>query len=195
MSLGVFLTRAQPFTNAHKEMIKEILKENENVCIVIGSSDKFRTKRNPFTIQERLKFIKEALNDLPSDNIYILPLPDWINENNKDSLFEWGSYLYYNIVGHTGIKDFKFYYSDVLKNEKGEKIGNGDLILNKWFLPEIKKHITYVTNDRSTLFNGISATKVRKAIIEKDLTYLKISLPMSEFKFLPEMQNILLYLQ
>lgn len=157
-TLGVLLTRGQVFTNGHYGLVKLILDENDYACVVIGSADKQGTERNPFPIELREQFINISLYDLGEDRerVAVFPLNDWISENNATELNMWGHYLYYNIVGHTGIKRFKFYYSD------------GEEVLNRWFDDEVRQYIKYVCNDRSKMFGGVSATQVRELLLKED---------------------------
>lgn len=158
MSLGVLLTRAQPFTEAHLGLVKQILEENDEACIVIGSADKSGTERNPLDIKTRMLMVQNSLfyDGIKLAKVTIFGLPDWLNENNQDSLVNWGHYFYYNVVGRTGCKTFKLYYSD------------GEDILNSWFDDEVRPYITYVCQDRSKNFDGISSTQVRNIVLETD---------------------------
>jgi len=58
---GVFLARMQPLHVAHTYLIKQALFECEKVVIVLGSSNKKDMIRNPFTIDFRMKLLKNAL--------------------------------------------------------------------------------------------------------------------------------------
>lgn len=166
---AVLLTRAQPFTAAHEGLLKVMLSEHKNVCIVIGSADKSGTERNPFDIKLRLAFVKavleERLIEKERERVVLFPLKDWEDENNKITLKEWGSYLYYNIVSRIKTKEIVFYYSD------------GEETLQEWFNSEVKQHVTYRLFDRTKEFDGISATKLRKAMIEGDEDYIKLASP------------------
>lgn len=61
MSLGVMLTRAQPFHNGHMSLLEKILNENDKALILIGSSEKSGTERNPFPVVIREFFIRTML--------------------------------------------------------------------------------------------------------------------------------------
>lgn len=181
---AVLLTRAQPFTLAHKELVKRMLANHSEVCIIIGSADKSRTKRNPFTATERLEIVYKGLRDLGTDNqrIKVFTLNDWESEDNTTTLFQWGSYLYYNIVSRVGNKDIALYYSDGVET------------LQKWFPPEIKEHITYVLNDR-TLGKGTSATKVREEIIEDNRERVEETIASGCMEYYDLMRKILLEIE
>lgn len=180
-TLGVLLTRGQVFTNGHYGLVEQILEENDYACIVVGSADKCNTKRNPFTIDFRLEFIEDVLTDFGDERarVFIFPLTDWISESNKTELFMWGHYFYYNVVSHTGFKTFKFYYSD------------GETILDTWFDDEVKPYIEYVCNNRSNMFDGVSATQVRELLLEERYDDATELIPAKEWPYIRRMSHIL----
>ena len=55
----VFIGRFQPFHVEHKRVIDIALKKSNNVQILIGSSGKARSVRNPFTFEERRDMIAQ----------------------------------------------------------------------------------------------------------------------------------------
>ena len=68
-----FLARFQPMHLMHERLVKELNPE----VILVGSSNKFRQKRNPFTYPERLEMIRKVF---PEHKIIALPDLD----NNVD---------------------------------------------------------------------------------------------------------------
>lgn len=184
---AVLLTRAQPFTAAHEGLLKVMLSEHKNVCIVIGSADKSGTERNPFDINLRWAFVKAVLSGVLTERererVEVFPLNDWEDENNKTTLKEWGSYLYYNIASRIKTKDIVFYYSD------------GEETLQEWFNSEVRQHVTYRLFNRAKEFDGISATKLRRAMIEGDEVYIESARPKGRSsKYLKCMNNMRSYL-
>jgi len=85
---GVFVGRFQPFHNGHLAVIKDILKEVDELVIVIGSAQYSHRIDNPFTTGERLTMIRNALEEakIPLERCWIVPVPDvhrhmlWIAE-------------------------------------------------------------------------------------------------------------------
>ena len=178
--IGVLLTRAQVFTTAHLGLVQLILEENDYACIVIGSADKCGTERNPFDIKFRLSLLNVALSDFTDEDknrIIIFSLNDWLGEENTDSLYQWGHYLYYNIVANIDNKRFSFYYSD------------GEDILDKWFDGEVRPYITYVCKNRNELFEEISATKVRELLKKERFEQAKKYLPGREYLYMYDMSK------
>ena len=97
--LLVFIGRFQPFHVQHKRIIDVALAKAKKVLVLVGSSGKARTVRNPFTFEERKRMIHDSFlaMDLDRDNdvdgvtttsrIIIKPLFDktyndiaWINQ-------------------------------------------------------------------------------------------------------------------
>lgn len=75
--LLVFIGRFAPFHNEHKRIIDIALEKAKNVLVLVGSSGKARTVRNPFTFEERSEMIwgaYEGTHDM--DRIIIHPLYD-----------------------------------------------------------------------------------------------------------------------
>lgn len=179
---GVFLLRAQPLHIAHMWLIEKALQENKRLCIVLGSENKRDMLRNPFPIELRQQMLEESLqNRADIHRITLFTLPDWSTETNRDErdLHRWGHYLYYNIVARMQNKHFKIYYSD------------DPAILESWFDDEVKEFITLRCFERQEIFEGLSATKIRKAILENDSIYLEKYLPSGMVKLVPKLKEIL----
>jgi nicotinamide-nucleotide adenylyltransferase len=85
---ALFVGRFQPFHKGHLEAIKMILKENDEVIIVIGSSQYSHKLENPFTAGERMIMIRKALEaeGINPSQYWIIPVPDihihmmWVSE-------------------------------------------------------------------------------------------------------------------
>jgi len=85
---ALFVGRFQPFHLGHLEAVKKILEENDEVVIVVGSSQYSHTLQNPFTTGERITMIRLALNEAGIDygKYWIIPVPDmhihmiWVSE-------------------------------------------------------------------------------------------------------------------
>lgn len=163
---GVFLARMQPLHIAHMFLIEQAMRECEEVWVVLGSSNKRDMLRNPFTLEFRKDMLTQALSESGYSNedisrVNIFELPDWSLENDKNETITWGRYFYYNVVSRIQRKDFTIYYSDSSE------------IIKSWFNSEIGEHITLRLFDRASTYEGLSATKIREAIINRDMEYLE----------------------
>lgn len=75
---GLYVGRFQPFHLGHLEAIKSILKEVDELVIVIGSAQYSHNVNNPFTAGERLVMVRAALREAEIDDAryWVVPVPD-----------------------------------------------------------------------------------------------------------------------
>ena len=75
---GLYVGRFQPFHLGHLNAIKEVLKEVEEVVIVIGSAQYSHNVTNPYTAGERLVMVRRALQEAKIDDsrVWVVPVPD-----------------------------------------------------------------------------------------------------------------------
>ena len=75
---GLYVGRFQPFHLGHLGAIKAVLKEIDELVIVIGSAQYSHNGNNPFTAGERLVMIRNALQEAKIDysKLWIVPVPD-----------------------------------------------------------------------------------------------------------------------
>jgi len=66
---AVFLGRFQPFHNGHESVVKKYRDDYDEFSIVVGSSEKERTKHNPLSFQERKNVIHECFPDLEVESL------------------------------------------------------------------------------------------------------------------------------
>jgi phosphopantetheine adenylyltransferase len=171
----------QPMHNAHLYVVEKMCKENRRAIIILGSSNKESMLRNPFPIELRIKFLKEAITTnigkQYADKIEVYELPDWTQEGDIQNVKEWGKYLYYNIVSRIKSKKFGMYFSDT-----------PEIMLN-WFDADIQARIDFIFMERSTIFEGLSATKIRQAFEDNDLDYIKKYCPPVIVDAFPSLRN------
>jgi nicotinamide-nucleotide adenylyltransferase len=75
---GLLVGRFQPFHCGHLAAINDVLKDIEELVIVIGSAQYSHNPNNPFTAGERLTMIRAALEEAGIDveHVWIVPVPD-----------------------------------------------------------------------------------------------------------------------
>jgi nicotinamide-nucleotide adenylyltransferase len=75
---GIYVGRFQPFHSGHLHAIMDVLKEVDEVVIVIGSAQYSHNVTNPFTAGERLVMIRKALQEagIAESRYWIVPVPD-----------------------------------------------------------------------------------------------------------------------
>ena len=174
---GVILMRAQPVHNGHIEMIKKAVEECERVLVVVGSANKQRTRRNPFSIEEREMMVSDALHETGLDEVEIMTLSDWSKEDAEEYKKEWGSFFYYNVANKLGDKTFILYYND-----------NPDIV-KSWFTDAIRTNISIRHMDRAEL--NISSTKIREMLINEEYDKLKSMVPKSVSSQLRHLRSLL----
>jgi len=77
--LLVFIGRFQPFHLGHGEHIQQALRKAERVLILIGSSNRARTPRNPWTYHEREKMFRSLYPwEMANNRITVKPLVDYV---------------------------------------------------------------------------------------------------------------------
>ena len=178
---GVFLSRMQPLHIGHLGIIEKALEENEQVIILIGSKNKKETIRNPLDIKLRREILEEAIEEKfkeeDRNRIIISELPDWSMETDIGSNIEWGRYLYYNIVSLGEQKSFSFYFSDDKQ------------IIENWFEDMLWSRITFRLFERDNMFEAVSSTKIRNAILNGDTKYIPKSCPNAVLKRLDKIKE------
>lgn len=180
--IGVILARLQPIHNGHLALIEKAIQENEEIYIFVGSANKFN-QRNPLPISLRLLLVREALAEKfgwnPEDNsindgstlkkLFIIPLDDLTSEG--DNSHTWGFYFYSNVVTATQCSNFTIYYSD------------GFEIITTWFPSYIlRNNVSLSLLARGATVDGISATKIREAIVQGNDDLLKQYVPNTVFE-------------
>jgi len=75
---GIYVGRFQPFHLGHLHAISDILREVDEVIIVIGSAQYSHNLTNPFTAGERLIMIRRALQEarIVESRFWIVPVPN-----------------------------------------------------------------------------------------------------------------------
>ncbi|MEM5882047.1 MAG: adenylyltransferase/cytidyltransferase family protein [Candidatus Aenigmatarchaeota archaeon] len=118
MVVGLFVARFQPLHKGHEMAIRKALKLYEKVIIVIGSADKSREEKNPFTAEER-KLMLEAVfsKEINDGKIEILAIEDktsdeeWANELiskvSFDEVYTASDWVAKAFEGKKNVKRFK----------------------------------------------------------------------------------------
>ena len=155
MKYGVILARFQPVHEGHIALIMKACKENDKVILLVGSADKFN-ERNPIPLDFRIEMLEKSLREYGLINKCVIhPFNDLTNES--DNSLDWGFYVYANVVDIIKQSDFTIYYSD------------GYEIITTWFPGYIlKQFISLSLLARGRISGGVSATKVREAIMADD---------------------------
>jgi bifunctional NMN adenylyltransferase/nudix hydrolase len=76
--LLVFIGRFQPFHLGHKAVIDKALSLSNNVAVLVGSSDRPQTAKNPWTFGERVNMLMSVY---PEDNLFIDGIRDYLYDD------------------------------------------------------------------------------------------------------------------
>lgn len=133
----VYVGRFQPIHNGHIEAIKWIAKKGD-LIIAIGSSNQPLGEHNPFTIEELVEMVQLVLQEIQI-SATIVKLPDFIGDD-----MSWIKKL---------LESLSLKIQDIIVYSQ-----------NSWTLSVCSKY-GIATDSQPTLADGISATKVRGAIL------------------------------
>ena len=75
--------RFQPFHLGHLELVRQILDENDEIIIIVGSSQANYTLKNPFTAGERIWMIRDSLIESKIDMSRVFLINATDDENNS----------------------------------------------------------------------------------------------------------------
>ena len=79
----MYIGRFQPFHLGHLDALKQVLKREKHVIIVIGSAEDHGTSENPFTAGERYTMIEASLEEasISREKYAIIPVRDIHNDD------------------------------------------------------------------------------------------------------------------
>lgn len=149
---SVVIGRFQPFHNAHLQLVREAAAKSDNVIILVGSSNRSRTFKNPFDFEQRWFMIANVLNKEDLDaKIHIRPIEDF---PYNDAAWVAGIHQEVaNVVSSVGLEnvspDITLFGHD--KDESTYYLN----LFPKWKLKLIP-----------ALNGGISATDIRESLFE-----------------------------
>jgi bifunctional NMN adenylyltransferase/nudix hydrolase len=72
----VFIARFQPPHRGHLNVLKAALSRAERVCVLIGSTDRPRTVKDPFSFDERRQMLTSLLDESERARVTIAPVQD-----------------------------------------------------------------------------------------------------------------------
>ena len=78
--MGVFIGRFQPFHVGHHHVVVQALEHVSHLLVLVGSANRPRTSRNPFTAPERAAMIMASLTPEQASRVSVIPLPDSCDE-------------------------------------------------------------------------------------------------------------------
>lgn len=154
--LGYLCGRMQHIHIGHQHLIDMLLMTCDRALIMLGSSQESRTKRNPFTYDERKELLQMIYSkECANGRMIIKPLPD-MSENPEAAEnvnATWGRYVFSHVM------------SAMDKNPDVMIYGN-DEARSKWFDKADIKDMMEIIVPRSRI--NISATEIRQYLVKND---------------------------
>lgn len=173
----VYIGRFQPVHNAHVEIIRRAATLAKEVVIILGSADEPRTYKNPFTVEERKRMLRDSVVNTINEgvNCHIVPVRNARYNNQK-----WAARVQEAVAKFTS-RDSKV---GIIGHEKDETSFYLKLF-PQWEQVEVE------------LIEPLHATDVRDLYFRKqaNLRYLSAVLPAEVNQFLYEFVNTLEYQQ
>jgi len=174
---AVVIGRFQPFHKGHYEIILQAALKARKVLVLIGSSNKPRTYKNPWTYDERAQMIKDSFEGSTMKYVvHTAPLIDYIYNDRK-----W--------MNQVITKIYLFNADQKLDNSKTVIVGH-DKDSSSWYLKAFPQfHILNCENHQ-----GINATDIRKAWFGPEVRSVKELVTSGSFEVIESTTNETLYL-
>ena len=172
---AIFIGRMQPITLAHYNIIEQARKTYDDIFIVIvkGAKTSADKRKNPFTLGQRVQFIYRAFDGkIPMDHIIKAPTgftPDILDYLDKYISKKKLKKRFVIFAGADRADDYKRQ-------------------IDKYYEGEAKIDIEVIPREE----DSISATKVRKALIDNNLNEFKRLMPQTLWNEFDNMRKILL---
>ena len=167
---AAMIGRFQPFHLGHLELVRQVLDENDEIVILVGSSQTNYTPKNPFTAGERVWMIRDTLIESKIDmsKVYLINATD--DENNA----KWFSNIRsvsppFNVLytGNNFIRTLLKKEPVIIKDPKlfKESLLKGSMI-RKLILEDNVKWQDLVSESVRTIFREIGAVERIKNIYQ-----------------------------
>jgi bifunctional NMN adenylyltransferase/nudix hydrolase len=155
--VAFILGRFQPFHTGHLSLVKKGFEVADNVCLILGSCDRPRSLRNPFTYDERITIIKShPYTQALKSNIYFLKDVD--NLYNHD---QWRADLINKIKNFGNEHNFKdMIILDHTKDNSEFIYEDTGFIINRFQVNDTVKY----SNKDDVFDTPLSATAIREQI-------------------------------
>lgn len=168
--IGLYIGRFQPFHRGHLSVVREALKHCDKLVIAIGSAQEDRTKKNPFSFEERKIFIWRSLWGL-NERVVIVPVKDRIEYSDDGS---WGQYVLDCVEKECGLRPtINFEGAELCRSTWFDGIDIERVVFNREIVP-------------------ISATAVRNAILADDYNAFAEMTPTGQWRFYEKMRRVIL---
>lgn len=159
----------------HEALINKGLQLSRRTYVGVGSAQESGTLRNPFTIQTRIRVIREMYSDLSEDKLVVGGIDDMSNELNRST--SWGTYLKKHLIDKFGMfPDLILYGSSSTRSkwfEDSDMINTNELFISRGLIP-------------------ISGTDIRAFLLVGDEDSWYANVPESIYYLYPELREELI---
>lgn len=124
----VYIGRFQPFHNGHLHLLQHALATAGKVIVVLGSSHKPRTAKNPFSAAEREAMIRSSLDPALAERVQFLAVRDYYDDAKwRDAIVsavtaQLPKTASVGVIGHN--KDESSYYLSLFNHWGSEAVVN-----------------------------------------------------------------------
>jgi bifunctional NMN adenylyltransferase/nudix hydrolase len=180
---GVYIGRFQPFHLGHLHLVEHALNLAEKLIIVVGSHNKPRDWKNPWTSAERIDMIKASLTDEQRERVYFQTVEDRLYTNK-----EWQASIY-EAVDAVLLQYSKY---RIKSNAEG---GTAKICLvgfNKDDSSSYQKWFPEFALEEAPMYNMeegddvLSATMLREMVYENHVGSMRSHVPAGAFAFIKE---------
>lgn len=159
----------------HKLLIDKALQISSRVYVAVGSAQEKETLRNPFSVNTRIKVIKNMYPDMSEKRLIVDGINDLSNEFNKTT--SWGTYLKEHIINK-----FARFPDLILYGSEGDR--------SKWFKEEDMEDTFDLIVPRKSI--PISATKMRGFLVIDDEESWQQNVPETIYNMYSELRQELM---
>ncbi|MBN9543203.1 MAG: adenylyltransferase/cytidyltransferase family protein [Alphaproteobacteria bacterium] len=159
--LVVFFGRFQPLHYGHIHLIEHAFRLSNNLVMLCGSAQESRTIKNPMNFNEREAMIRECVKLKPYQKLFIEPIAD---TKTDEEWREIALSVVYTITSNIKLNSDempKIAIVGYFKDESSYYLN----IFPEWDLVEVEN------------YNKISATNIRRALLDNQLSALEELLP------------------
>lgn len=129
--------RYQHAHRGHNLLIDKGLQLSRRTYVAVGSAQEKGTLRNPFTVQTRIRIVREMYPDLSEDKLIVGGIEDMSNELNRST--SWGTYLKKHLIQEFGrFPDLILYGSEGSRSnwfEATDMVNTYELLVPKGVVP------------------------------------------------------------
>jgi len=175
---AVYIGRFQPFHVGHLHVVTEALKLADKLIIIVGSHNKPRDWKNPWTSAERIEMIRASLPKEMKDRVYFTTVEDRLYQDK-----EWGAKIYDAV--NAILMDYSPFHLNSVDPNRNPKIAvvGYDKDDTSWYLNAFPKWKTELVPAFTVEENdeALSATMIRDMMYANHFGYVKHILPEGAF--------------